>query len=377
MPRADTSALQRGFPHQDETDNWVVTAATSGELVVNSVRRRDPGSSDVPLSVDIARQGPCAALFDGLLYNREELERRLQTPGLTDSELVLEAYRRWGDDVLDELKGIYGFVIGDVARGRVLCARDRVGSHPLFYADVGGELLLSVSITALLADPRVSNELNRAALADHLAHRWPDPGETYFSAIRRVPPGHVLIAGPDGRRINRYWSPVPADEQIDWVGPDELEQFEELLAAAVTRFLDLGRAGIYLSGGLDSVSVAAFAGRASSEASRQPPLALSLGFPDGATNEQSIQRAVASDLDMPQLLVPLDEAAGPEGLIAADLELGQSGAGPVLNLWLPAYNFPGRSGARPRLPRNPQRARRRRMALCHPLSAADLISSLD
>jgi asparagine synthase (glutamine-hydrolysing) len=185
----------------------------------------------------------------------------------------------------------------------------------------------------------VSNELNRAALADHLAHRWPDPGETYFSAIRRVPPAHVLVAGPHGTRIDRYWSPVPADGEIDWVAGDELEQFEELFAAAVTRFLDLGRAGIYLSGGLDSVSVAAFAARASREAGRQPPLALSLGFPDGTTNEQSIQRAVAAELDMPQLLAPLDEAAGPEGLIAANLEQANGGPAPVLNLWLPAYNF--------------------------------------
>ena len=340
MSGPDMSALSRTFPHQGETyDDWVVAAATSGELVLSSVTRRDAESGDVPPSVALARQGPSAALFDGLLYNREDLARRLHTPDLTDSELVLETYRRLGDDMLEELDGMYGLVIGDVSRGRVLCARDRLGSHPLFYADAGGELLLSASITALLGDPRVSKELNRAALADHLAHRWPDAGETYFSAIRRIPPGHVLIAGADGRRINRYWSPVPEGEEIDWVGEDDLDQFEELLATAVKRFLDLGRAGIFLSGGLDSVSVAAFAAKASREASREPPLALSLGFSHEATDEQAIQRAVAADLDMPQLLVPLEEAAGPEGLIAADVELGRRGPAPVLNLWLPAYNF--------------------------------------
>jgi asparagine synthase (glutamine-hydrolysing) len=341
MSGADTSALRRGFPYQGETDDaWMVTATASKELVLNSATRRDTDTDtgDVPLSVDIARQGQCGALFDGLLYNRKELEHRLQTPGLTDSELVLHAYLRWGDDVLDELKGIYAFVIGDVVHRRVLCARDRVGSHPLFYADAGGDLLVSPSIARLFGDPRVSNQVNRAALADHLAHRWPDPGETYFSAIRRIPPGHVLVASPDGRRISRYWSPVPEDEEIDWVGTDELEQFDELLTAAVTRFLGLGRAGIYLSGGLDSVSVAAFAAKASRETNGQVPLALSLGFSNEATNEQPIQRAVAADLDLPQLLVPLDEAAGPDGLVAADLELTKRWPAPMVNLWLPAYN---------------------------------------
>ncbi len=340
MPKPDLPGLYRAAQDRDGTyADWLVTAATSGELTLNAATRRDTEIGEVPRRLDIARQGACSALFDGVLQNREELERPLDATGLTDGELVLEAYRRWGDDLLDELKGIYAFVIGDVVRKRVLCARDRVGSHPLFYADVGGELLVSASISALLRDPRVSSEINRAALADHLAHRWPDPGETYFSAIRRVPPGHVLVAGSAGRRINRYWSPVPDGEEIDWVDADELEHFEELLTAAVMRFLGLGRAGIYLSGGLDSVSVAALAAKASRETSRQPPLALSLGFSHEAANEQSIQRAVASDLDLPQLLVPMDEAAGPDGLIAADLELSKCWPAPIVNVWLPAYNF--------------------------------------
>lgn len=335
MAEADMPALRRGSQPRGETwGDWVVTATASGELTSSSGARRD--TSDVSPSVEMARQGTCAALFEGLLHNREELESRLHTPGLTDSELVLAAYHRWGDRVLDELKGVYTFVIGDVGRRRVLCARDRVGLHPLFYADAGGELLLSSSITALLGDPRVSNEIDRAALAGHLAHHWPDRDETYFSAIRRIPAGHVLVGGPDGRRINRYWSPVPDDEEITWVDADELEQFDELLTTAVTRHLRLGRAGIFLSGGLDSVSVAAFAAKASRDTGGQPPLALSLGFPHPASNEEAIQRAVAADLDLPQVLVPLQEAAGPDGLFGAIFEREPRPA-PLLNLWLAAY----------------------------------------
>ena len=195
-----------------------------------------------------------------------------------------------------------------------------------------------------------------------------------FVAFR---PGTMLVAGPDGRRINRYWSPVPDGEEIQWVAADELEQFDELLATAVMRFLGLGRAGIYLSGGLDSVSVAAFAAKASRERNQQAPLALSLGFSHEATNEQPIQRAVAAELDMPQLLVPLEEAAGSDGLIAADLELGKGWPAPMVNFWLPAYNFLAAQG-RDQGCRVILSGHGGDEWLCvSPYHAADLISSLD
>src|SRR5436309_14659581 len=103
MAEADMPALRRGSQPRGETwGDWVGTATASGELTSSSGARRD--TSDVSPSVEMARQGTCAALFEGLLHNREELESRLHTPGLTDSELVLAAYHRWGDRVLDELK---------------------------------------------------------------------------------------------------------------------------------------------------------------------------------------------------------------------------------------------------------------------------------
>src|SRR5436309_1759968 len=134
------------------------------------------------------------------------------------------------------------------------------------------------------------------AYRSDLAHRWPAPGETYFAAIRRVPPGHALVVEPGGTRVSRYWSPVADGDEVDWVTEDELDHFEELLETAVCRFIDLGPAGIYLSGGLDSVSVAAMAADASRRAGQPAPWALSLGFSHEEANEQAIQRGVASDL---------------------------------------------------------------------------------
>jgi asparagine synthase (glutamine-hydrolysing) len=329
------AAEQQAQPYAD----WLLVASRSGDLQLGSGAGGGSKAGESPFRPQLARHGQCSALLDGVLYNRPELEHRLGLEGSTDGELVLHAYLRWGEPALGELKGIYALVIGDRAREEIICARDRVGSYPLFYAEADGELLLSTSIDVLLRDSRVPSELNRAALADHLAHRWPDPGETYFAAIRRVPPGHALTAGHGGRRVDRYWSPAPDDAGIDWVTEDELEQFEELLERAVARPLALGPAGIYLSGGLDSVSVAAMAAATSRETGLPAPLALSLGFSDQEANEQAIQRQVAADLDLPQLLVPMEEAAGPEGLMASTLELNSRWPTPAVNLWLPAYNY--------------------------------------
>jgi asparagine synthase (glutamine-hydrolysing) len=338
MPAADrASAVAAAREPGPAYPDWLVVASPGGRLEPSA--GGDDGAPATRVGPpNLALHGDCSTFFDGLLYNRAEIAERLGLPNATDSELVLRAYLRWGEGALRELSGIYALVVGDRRRERAICARDRLGCYPLFYANVGGELLLSTSIDVLLRDARVSGEVNRAALADHLAHRWPDPGETYFAAIRRVPPGHALVAELGRTRVGRYWSPVAENGEVDWVTDDEVERFGELLEAAVARFVDLGPAGIYLSGGLDSVSVAAMAAEASRRTGQPAPWALSLGFSHQESNEQPIQRGVAADLELPQLLVPLEEAAGPEGLMHAALELSGDWPAPVVNLWLPAYN---------------------------------------
>src|SRR5215208_899216 len=174
-----SEAPERARPYHD----WLLVASRSGELELSSGDDADSEGAGPLEGPPLARNGECSALLDGVLHNRAELERRLRVDGATDSELALQAYLRWGEGALGELKGIYALVVGDRKHERILCVRDRLGSHPLFYAHGAGELLLSTSIEVLLRDRRVSNEVNRAALADHLAHRWPDPGKTYFSAV--------------------------------------------------------------------------------------------------------------------------------------------------------------------------------------------------
>ena len=212
----------------------------------------------------------------------------------------------------------------------------------LFYASIEGEWLFSTSIEALTRHPRVSGEINRAALADHLCHRWPDVEETLFKNVKRVPPGHVIRVGRS-KQVRRYWElPIPG-AGVDWVREDELERFDELLDQAVERCLCLGPAAIYLSGGLDSVSVAAVAAQNSQRKGLPPPWALSLGFP-GECNEEEIQRGVAADLGLPQVFMTLGDAVGHDGLLLAALKMNSHRPMPLLNPWYPAYHRLGLEG---------------------------------
>ena len=306
------------------------------------------GEAGQPLPGTAERES-CGLVFDGVLYNRAELWGRLadaSPPAADDAALVLEAYLRWGDPALCALKGIFALCIWDARRDRLLCARDPVGIYPLFYADAGRELLLSTSVEALIRHPRVSSEVNRAALADHLCLRWPKLEETFFSAVSRVPPGHAMRLERAGRQVYRYWTPVPADRPIDWVTDDQLEQFDSLLEQAVHRCMELGPAAIYQSGGIDSVSVASAAVNVARREGLSMPWALSLVFPDPEESEEAVQRAVATELGLPQVLATMAEAVGPQGLIGSGLEITAQRPAPLLNAWHPAYRHLALEGKR-------------------------------
>ena len=92
---------ERGHPYQD----WLAVAAPSGDLEL--IAGGDGAHRNDAYRSDLARHGRCSAFFDGLLYNRAEIARRLGLPAATDSELVLHTYLRWGEDALRELEGSF------------------------------------------------------------------------------------------------------------------------------------------------------------------------------------------------------------------------------------------------------------------------------
>jgi asparagine synthetase B (glutamine-hydrolysing) len=120
-------------------------------------------------------------------------------------------------------------------------------------------------------------------------------------------------------------------------GGPRRKRFPECFATAVARCLGVGRAGIWLSGGLDSVSVAAFCAEHVNQQGLHPPVALCLRFPDPETDEEQVQRAVARQLRFEAVVLGLEESVAPKSLVGAMRELSAGSPAPVLNLWLPAY----------------------------------------
>jgi asparagine synthase (glutamine-hydrolysing) len=215
----------------------------------------------------------------------------------------------------------------------------------LFYASCGKNVLLSPSVETLLKHPRVPVALNRAALADHLCDRWPRPEETYFEAVNRVPPGHVLRFSLAGLDLFRYWDPAPSVTSETSVREDELERFDGLLEQAVRRCMGLGGTGIYLSGGIDSAAGAATAAGQGGDTGFPRPWALSLAFPDArGVAEVLVQREVAAKLGLPQLMVGFDEAVGPKGLLRPALDISGTMPAPLLTRTEPAFRHLGIEG---------------------------------
>ncbi|MBS1819445.1 MAG: hypothetical protein JSU08_16050 [Acidobacteria bacterium] len=296
-------------------------------------------------ALSTARRGPLVAVFSGVLFEPDSLARELQCPSATGNaaDLVLAAYISRGGEWVHALKGHFATVIHDGATGRIVAARDPMGLHPLFFARGSHGWVFSPSTDTLLAEPGVSRAVNRVALAEHLVHRWWEPTETYFEDVLRVPPGHVFEGDGRTHRLRRYWDPAGADG-LRWLADEEVERFGAALTRAVNRCLDQGPAGIFLSGGFDSISVAAVAADETRRRGLPLPHALSLGFQDPSCNEELVQRGAADALGLVQEFLPFDQAVAPEGLLKLASDMAATWPVPMMNLWNPAYAALARRG---------------------------------
>ncbi len=204
--------------------------------------------------------------YNGEIYNFRELRAQLTALGHTfstrsDTEVVLAAYRQWGDALVDHLGGMFAFGLWDQSRRRLLLARDRVGIKPLYYAVFEGPhgpaLAFASEPKALLPCPGVSRSLDPVAVDAYLDLYYVPPPLSMFEGIRQLPPGHTLT-WQDGRvEIRRYWDAEPA-----LVPGRSLEEWAEIVApvledAILARTVADVPLGAFLSGGLDSSTIVA------------------------------------------------------------------------------------------------------------------------
>jgi asparagine synthase (glutamine-hydrolysing) len=209
---------------------------------------------------------------DARVDGRAELIRQLESEGrkdllaASDAQLILHAYHAWGEDCVEHLLGDFAFAIWDGATRRLFCARDHFGIKPFYYAPIRGGIVFSNTLDCVRLHPGVGDALDERAIGDFLLFGCNhEPTTTTFADVRRLAPGHTLTCGHGTLRPKRYWT-LPAHGRIRYRRSREyVDHFEDILTAAVSDRLRMGHVGIWMSGGLDSTSIAAIAQRLLSE----------------------------------------------------------------------------------------------------------------
>lgn len=264
---ADRSLLEQmtgslAFRGPDAQSVWVQGPAGLGHALLRTTVESNAESQPFTLGAG------AWIVADARIDARQELIAALAADGhrvstdSPDAELILHAYRAWGEACVDHLLGDFCFAIWDAPARRLFCARDHFGVKPFYYADLGGRLVFGNTPGCFFCDPDISPELDDRALADFLlfgSNR--DVSTTAFAQMRRLSPAHSLSFSPAGLAVQRYWT-LPAEEPHLIRDARELTgQFRELLGRAVNDRLRTPSAAVLLSGGLDSSTVTALARR--------------------------------------------------------------------------------------------------------------------
>jgi len=224
-----------------------------------------PQAAKLPLTLD----GDTWLIGDVRLDGRRDLIESLNQHGqrcsqaATDEEIVLRAWKLWRETgvqriLVDELHGDFSFALWEPSRRELNCFRDVMGGRPFYYSSDRGTFSFSNTLRAVHHTPGFREELDGDFIGDFLLVSWcPRPTSTVYRSIRRLPAGHWLTVTTEGLRIRRFQQ-LPVQEPLFLKQSAEyVEIYRELLAKAVADRLPSGPAAIFLSGGMDSTTVAA------------------------------------------------------------------------------------------------------------------------
>ena len=253
---------------------------------------------------------------DARLDNREELPTGDGTAAgrtVSDAEVLLDCYLQWGDACAQQLLGDFAYAVWDPRERTVSLARDAMGMRPLYYRSEPHRVIWASELKQLLAVPGVERRLNETAVAVHLSGSFLPLGMTYYDGIAQVVPGEVVTVDEHGARARRYWS-IDCPDRLRYRRDQEYaEHFRELFERAVEcRLRSVKPAGISLSGGIDSGSVASMVGWMYERgASRYTPefRAYSWAFEElTGGDERAVSRIITDRYQIPAVDVTVDTA---------------------------------------------------------------------
>jgi asparagine synthase (glutamine-hydrolysing) len=330
----DLGAMSGALVHRgpDGSGNYV-----DEESRVHLAHRRlaiiDLAGGDQPMWNE---DGQVGVVFNGEIYNHLDLRKELIACGHvfrsdhSDTEVLVHGYEEWGSALPQRLNGMYAFAIYDRRRRRLFLTRDRFGKKPLYYTLAGDTFAFASELSALLRHPRVAREIDADSLRKYFAYGFIPAPKALYRNVAKLPGGHSMVYDLASHRVNveEYWrfrieprEPVGPNAEAAWC-----EELRALMSQAVKRRLvsDVPL-GIFLSGGIDSSAVLAFATK---HALPGDIKTFSIGFREASFDESAyaLRAAAAFGSDHRHEVLDLDTASDliPEVLAKLDEPMGDS-----------------------------------------------------
>jgi asparagine synthase (glutamine-hydrolysing) len=253
-------------------------------------------------------------VFNGEIYNFMDIRRRIDRDdknhsnlnenksdtrwrSQSDSEVILEAYGKWGPNCLEQFHGMFAFAIWDREAKVLFAARDRMGVKPFYYHHSAGSFAFASRPRALLTlNPSWSSPLDEQALRFYLECGYVPAPYSIYQSIRKLPPAHWLLMGREGLRVERYWDFRQIPTEPAWVDRQEddlLDELDEIVGRTVrSRMISDVPLGAFLSGGIDSSVVVALMAKHSNRRVQT----FTVGFREKAFDESPHAQAVAQHI---------------------------------------------------------------------------------
>ncbi len=242
--------------------------------------------------------GDIHIVCNGEIYNHRELRSQLEQKGYqfktgSDAEVIVYLYEEFGDQFMTHLRGMFGLAVLDLRRGRVLIARDRLGQKPVFYAQKNNGLLFGSEMKSLIAADPSLDQADYSQLGQYLQFGFVAEPDTFYQEIKRLPAAHFAVFENGNLTVKPYWdfefSVDQSKTEQDWI--DELDA--TLLDCVKARLESEVPLGVFLSGGLDSSAIVAYA----HAAGLRPLKTFTIGFDRKEWDESDDALRVAKHFD--------------------------------------------------------------------------------
>jgi asparagine synthase (glutamine-hydrolysing) len=252
----------------------------------------------------VSRSGRYTIVFNGEVYNFEEIRAELGKEnwrGHSDTEVMLAAIERWGlDAAIQRFVGMFAFALWDPQQNKLHLVRDRVGIKPLFYGHVDGAFVFASELKAIREYPGFKGRIDRNALALYMRHNYVPSPHCIYEGIYKLPPGCVLtLSTADEKPVaRRFWSAEDVSREgtaapLEISDEEAIAQLEKWLLSVIgSHMIADVPLGVFLSGGIDSSTVAAVMQAQSS----RPVKTFTIGFHEAEYNEAAHARKIAAYL---------------------------------------------------------------------------------